>query len=98
LKLAIKGQSEKLQKIKKEIGDSDKQRQEVLAYCQLAILITNVINSKISYLKGLLDHYLNEQTRSEIKPATSSPVLIFVIYDNKAGVNGEKEEGEKEEK
>ncbi|MEJ7640735.1 MAG: hypothetical protein WKF36_00915 [Candidatus Nitrosocosmicus sp.] len=98
LKLAIKGQSEKLQKIKKEIGDSDKQRQEVLAYCQLAILITNVINSKISYLKGLLDHYLNEQTRSEIKPATSSPVLIFVIYDDKAGVNGEKEEGEKEEK
>ncbi|MBA3284333.1 MAG: hypothetical protein H0U27_04650, partial [Nitrosopumilus sp.] len=63
LKIAIKDQSEKLQKIKKEIGDSDKQRQEVLAYCQLAILITNVINSKISYLNGLLDHCLNEQIR-----------------------------------
>lgn len=96
LKLAIKQQSEKLQKIKQEIGDSDRQRQEVLSYCQIAISIINVINSKIYYLKGLMDHYLNGQTRSEIRPATSLPVLIFVICDNKTGGNGEKEEGEKE--
>jgi predicted acetyltransferase len=99
LKIAIKDQSEKLQKIKQEIGDSDRQRQEVLAYCQIAISITNAINSKIYYLKGLMDHYLNEQTRSDIRPTPSSPALIFVICDNKAGGGkGEKEEGEKEEK
>ncbi len=96
LKLAVKGQSEKLQKIKKEIGDSDKQRQDVLAYCQIAISIANAINSKISYFRGLMDHYLNERTRIETKPATYSPVLIFVVYDGKAGGgNGEKEKGEK---
>ena len=95
LRLAIKDQSEKLEKIKKEIGDSDKQRQQVLAYCHIAISLTNSINSKISYLRGLLDHCLNGQTRSEIKPVTSPPVPIFVVYGNKAGGgNGEKEKGE----
>jgi hypothetical protein len=94
LKLAIKEQSIKLEKIKQEIGDSGKQRQEVLAYCQIAISITNAINSKIYYLKGLVDHYLNGQTRSDIRPTPSSPALIFVITDNKTGGG----KGEKEEK
>ena len=97
LKLAIIEQSEKLERIKKEIGDSDKQRQEVLAYCQIAISITNVINSKISYLNGLMDHYLNEQIHDKEKPTPYSPVLIFVIYNNKVGDNGAREKGEKEE-
>ncbi len=98
LKIAIKEQSEKLGKIKQEIGDSDKQRQDLLAYCELAISLTNHINSKISYLMGLMDHYLNAHTHSKVKPTPSSPVLIFVNYDSKAGGNGEKEKGEKGEK
>ena len=96
--LAIKDQAEKLEKIKKEIGDSDKQRQEVLAYCKLAIFLTNVINSKISYLKGLMDHCLIEQIHNKAKPTPCPPMLIFVVYGNKAGGgNGEKEKGEEKE-
>ncbi len=98
IKLAIKGQTEKLDRIKVEIRDSDKQRQEVLAYCHLAIALTNTINYKISYLKGLLDHFHDKDEHNKIKSITSSPTLIFVIYDNKAGGNGEKEKGKKEEK
>ncbi len=98
IKLAIKEQSEKLDSIKQEINDSDKQKQEILTYCNLAIALAGIINYIISYLKGLMDHYFKEYTQNQIKPTTPSlsPILIFVIYDNKAVDNREKEEGEKE--
>jgi hypothetical protein len=98
IKLAIKEQSEKLEGIKQEISDSKKQKQEVLDYCQLAISISNILSSEICYLKGLMDHYCNEYAGSKTKPATSSPMLIFVNYDDKAGDSMEKGEAEKGEK
>ncbi len=41
-----------------------------------------------------MDHYLNEHAYTKAKLTTFSSTLIFVIYDNKAGGNGEKEKGE----
>ncbi len=42
----IDEESEKLESIKLEIKDSDRQKQEVLGYCQVTISLTNIINSK----------------------------------------------------
>ena len=81
IRIAIRKQSEKLGKIKLEIQNSAKQKQEVLAYCHLAILLTGIINYKISYLKGLMDHYLKEYTQNQTRISISSPMLIFVIND-----------------
>ncbi len=98
IKLEIKEHSEKLDAIKQEINDSNRQKQEVLAYCHLAVALTGIINYKISYLKGLLDHYLNELKHNKIKTTSLSPMLIFVIYDNKSNYKEEGEEGEKDGK
>lgn len=51
-KLEIKEQSEKLGKVKREFSDSDRQRQDLLAYCQLAISLADIIKSKIFYIEG----------------------------------------------
>ncbi len=95
IKNAIKEHSEKLDSIKQEINYSKKQKQEVLSYCQIAVALTGLINYKISYFKGLMDHYLNELKHNKIKTTTiSPPMLIFVIYDKSN--NKEKGEGEGE--
>jgi hypothetical protein len=98
IKLAIKEQTKKRDRIKEEIRDLNKQKQEVLIYCQIAIaLTTGIINYNISYFKGLMDHYLNELIHNKIKSTSLSPMLIFVIYDNKSNhKKEEEEEGDKE--
>ncbi len=98
IKLAIKEHSEKLDAIKQEIQNSNKQKQEVLAYCHLAIALTGIINYKISYLKGLMYHYSDGHTHNKIKTTSLSPMLIFVIYDNKSNHKEEEGEGERDEK
>ncbi len=98
LKHAIKEQSERLDMIKQEIKDSDRQKQELLAYCYLAIALINIINYQIPYFKSIMDRY-NQIINTKFKPTTSSAVLIFVIYDNKPGdkeKEGEGEEGDKQ--
>ncbi len=81
IKRAIKEQSQKLEIIKQEVLESEKQKHEVLAYCHLAIALTNTINYKISHLKGLMDHYFKEHTQNQMKMSTQSlsPILVFVI-------------------
>ncbi len=80
--------------IKQEINNSNKQKQEVLAYCHLAVaLTTGIINYKIAYLNGLMNHYLNELKHNKIKTTAISPLMpIFVIYEKSN--NKEKEDGE----
>ncbi len=92
IKLAVKEQSEKLDRIKEEINDSDKQKQDILTYCHLAIALSNIINYKIYHLKGLMYQYLNEYSHNKIKMSSplSSPILILVVYNNKSD-NKEKE-------
>jgi len=50
--LAIRKQSEKQERIRQEINDLNKQKQDVLAYCHLAIALAAFINSKISFLRA----------------------------------------------
>ncbi len=45
-----------------------------------------------------MDHYLNELKHNKIKSTSLSPMLIFVIYDNKSNHKEEEGEGEKDEK
>jgi hypothetical protein len=84
--------------INQHVGNSAKQKQEILAYCQIAMYITNIINYKIAYLKVLMDHHFKEYAQNQIKPTSSSPMLIFVIYDNKSNYKEEGEVGEKDGK
>lgn len=93
IKIAIKEISEELHRMRQEIDESNKQKQEVLAYCQLAIYLTNIINNKVSSLRGLMDHHLNGQAHTKINPAISTHLLIFVIYDKS---NNKEKEGEGE--
>ncbi len=76
---------------------SNKQKQEIGTYCQIAIAPTIVINSKIPYFKGLMDHYLNEYTYNKIKMSSplTLPILIFVVYNNKSDNKEKEKEGEK---
>ncbi len=94
IKLAIKEQSKKLDMMKQEIKDLDKQKQGILAYCHLAIALNGIINYKIAYLKVLKDHHFKEYPQNQINPTTSSPMLIFVIYDK----SDSKEKGEERER
>ncbi len=74
------------------------QKQEILAYCHLAITLSNIINYKISHLKGRMYQYQNKYPRDKVKMFSplSSPILILVfVYDNKLD-NKEKGEGEGE--
>ena len=90
IKFAIREQSEKLDLINREIKDSNKQKQEIIAYCQLTVSFINILNNKISYFKGLVDHYFNKHMYNTPEMTSSSfmssPILIFLIYyksDNK---------------
>lgn len=52
IKIAIKKQSEKLERIRQEILESSKQKQEVvLTHCHLTIALSNIIKYKISLWK-----------------------------------------------
>jgi hypothetical protein len=95
VKFAIREQSEKLDLINKEIKDSYKQKQEIMAYCQLTVSFINILNNKISYFKGLVDHYFNKHIYNTAETTSSSfmpsPILIFLIY-NKSDNKGQGEE------
>jgi hypothetical protein len=95
IKFAIREQSEKLDLINREIKDSNKQRQEILVYCQLTVSFINILNNKISYFKGLVDHHFNKHIYNTAETTSSSfipsPILIFLIY-NKSDNKGQGEE------
>ena len=59
IKLVMKDQLEKHDKLQKQVNDLNKQKQENLAFLQLAISFLNTINQRISYCKELWDQYNN---------------------------------------
>ena len=95
IKFAIREKSEKLDLINREINDSNKQKQEIMAYCQLTISFINIINNKISYFRGLVDNCFDKHMYNAVKTTSSpfmpSPILIFLI-DDKSGNKGQGEE------
>ncbi|MBA3978263.1 MAG: hypothetical protein H0X50_08750, partial [Nitrosopumilus sp.] len=99
IKIAIRKQTEKLDMIKQEISDSEKQKQEAFAYCKLAICLTNAIDNKISHLRGLIEHYFDKDMYSKISTVhpTLLPMLIF-ITDNKSNNKRPDEEKKEEDK
>ncbi len=70
-----------------------------MTYLKIAIALTNTINYKISYLKGLMDHHFNRDTQNKIKMSSPLllPILILVTYDNKSD-NREREKRGKRDK
>jgi hypothetical protein len=98
LKLAIKKESENLHRIKREAFEFIKQKQDVLAYCQIAVYLTNYIDSKISYWRNLIDychcshHDKDEPYKAKFTPPatnpTSLPIIVVFIGYNKSENNG----------
>ncbi len=97
LKIAIKEQSEKIERIKQEALRCHKQKQGAMAYCHLAVALAGIINHKIAHLNGLMDHYFKKHTQNQMKMFTPSlsPILVFVICGN-SDKKGKGEEGEKQ--
>jgi hypothetical protein len=84
IKLAIKKQSETLAVINQEIGNSNEQKKDLLAYCHLAFYLMNTINNNISYLKGLVDSFNSEPCIKYVQFCylTQSPLFLFVMCGN----------------
>ncbi|MER5176113.1 MAG: hypothetical protein ABJB76_04275 [Candidatus Nitrosocosmicus sp.] len=91
IKFAMKDQLEKRDKLQKEVIDLNKQKQENLAFLQLAISFINTINQRISYCKGCLDQYNNINNKINLSSRLSDPLPIFIICDN---TEKEKNDGE----
>jgi hypothetical protein len=99
LKLAIKKESENLHRVKLETQGLNKQKQGIWAYCQLASFLTNAMDSKISYFRGLADYCYRSLGRIErlinitCSPSihtniVSLPIILVFMAHNKFESNG----------
>ncbi len=83
IKSAIKKQQENHDKLQKEIDEWGKQKQEISVQCQNGIYFINEINNKISFFKGLMDHYNNNtNNKSNLSSKFSTALPVFIIYYN----------------
>ncbi len=92
IKLAMKNQLEKHDKLQKQVNDLNKQKEENLAFLQLSISFLNTINQRISYCKGFWDQYNNISNKINLSSRLLDPLPIFIICDStKKGKNDEEE-------
>ena len=89
---AIKDQIEEKEKIQKEVNDLDKQQQEILKFCQVAISLINILNIKMSYFKGFTDHFIKDRVNRINEFSKSLSSNIFLIYINNSKKNNEEKE------
>jgi hypothetical protein len=60
IKFAIKDQSEKLEKLKKEIGDLAIQKQDALTCFKLAIYLLDAIKMEMAYWIRIFDYFYQD--------------------------------------
>ncbi len=79
----IKEQQGTLELIRKEIGDLDKQKQDLSAHCQNAVSFIGLMAKQIHHFNWLVDHYYNTTTKKiRASSPTLSPLLINLVYLN----------------
>jgi hypothetical protein len=80
---SIKEQQETLEKIRREIMDLNKQKQDLSTQCQTAVSFIGLMAKQIHHFNWLVDHYYNTLTKKiEASTSTLSPLLINLIYVN----------------
>jgi uncharacterized protein YeeX (DUF496 family) len=93
IKAAIKYQSHLLDEIKNKNSDLIEQKKTLLALCQKAIILINMLNNHYFYHKGFFDHYHKKNGVSiVVADRMSIPIIILVHNSPKEGQNS-KEKG-----
>jgi len=96
IKVHLKEQIENHNKIQKELDNINKQKQEAVSYLQIAISFINVINHRISYLKGFLDYFNNDIEKKINKSSGYSRLLPFIILYTNIQKEEEKDDNNKD--
>ena len=96
MKVHLKEQIENHNKIQKELDNINKQKQEAVSYLQIAISFINVINHRISYLKGFLDYFNNDIEKKINKSSGYSRLLPFIILYTNIQKEEEKDDNNKD--
>ncbi len=79
---SIKEQQETLERIKKEIIELNKQKQDRSSQCQTAVSFIGLITKQIHYFNGLIDYHYNTATKRSRFIPPLSPLLINLICVN----------------
>jgi hypothetical protein len=92
IKAALGEQAKNLERLNHEIQSLNRQKQELIDYCNNAISIINDANNKISYLNGFTDHLKNDLGgKKKVIPWVSPLFIILINKDSKEGGAGEGE-------
>ena len=92
IKAAIKHQSHLLDEIKNKNSDLIEQRKTLLALCQNAIILINMLNNHYFYYKGFFDHYHKKNGVSIVADRISVPIIILVHNTPKEGQNSKEKD------
>ena len=87
IKAAIKQQSHLLDEIKNKNSDLIEQRKTLLALCQNAITLINMLNNYYFYYKGFFDYYHKKNGVSIMADQISIPIIILVQNASEEGQN-----------
>jgi hypothetical protein len=89
IKAALKEQAENREKLDQEIQGLNKQKQDLIAYCNDAISIINDTNNKISYFNGFADYLKNDLGNKTKAISWVSPLFIILLNNASKGGEGE---------
>ena len=89
IKAALKEQVENREKLDQEIQGLNKQKQDLIAYCNDAISIINDTNNKISYFNGFADYLKNDLGNKTKAISCVSPLFIILLFNGSKGGEGE---------
>ena len=93
IKAAIKHQSHLLDEIKNKNSDLIEQKKTLLALCQKAIILINMLNNHYFYYKGFFDHYHKKNGVSiVVVDLISIPIIILVHNTPKEGQNSKEKD------
>ena len=92
IKAAIKHQSHLLDEIKNKNSELIEQRKTLLALCQNAIILINMLNDHYFYYKGFFNHYHKKNGVSIVANRISIPIIILVHNTPKEGQNSKEKD------
>jgi hypothetical protein len=94
IKAAIKHQSHLLDELRDKNSDLIEQRKALLALCQKAIILMNMLNNHYFYHKGFFDHYHKKNDVSIVVADRISmpPIIILVQNAPKEGQNSKEKD------
>ena len=92
IKASIKHQSRLFDEIKNKNTELIEQRKALLALCQNAIILINMLNNHCFYYKGFFDHSHKKNGFSVVVDRISVPTIILVYNAPKEGQNSKEKD------